>query len=75
VPANGSPTCTVGRFAASAAAPNSAEASTDAPPIPSRPVRCPMSTATSPGCSARASCSRVEGSTPTQSALTSGLPS
>ena len=36
---NGSPTCTVGRLSSSApASPSSAEASTDAPPIPSRPV-------------------------------------
>ena len=40
---NGSPICTVGRLSASAS-PSSALASTDAPPIPSRPVRAPNST-------------------------------
>ena len=44
---NGSPIWTVGRFAPSAS-PSSAEASTDAPPIPSRPVRAPNSTTTLP---------------------------
>jgi len=41
--ANGSPTWTVGRLSASPS-PSSAEASTDAPPIPSRPVEAPKST-------------------------------
>ncbi len=37
---NGSPTCTVGRLSSSAS-PSSALASTEAPPIPSRPVDAP----------------------------------
>ena len=41
--ANGSPTWTVGRLSASAS-PSSAEASTEAPPIPSRPVEAPNRT-------------------------------
>ena len=41
--ANGSPTWTVGRLAASSS-PSSADASTEAPPIPSRPVEAPNST-------------------------------
>ena len=45
---NGSPTCTVGRLPSSAS-PSSADASTDAPPIPSRPVRAPNSTSVFPG--------------------------
>ena len=44
---NGSPICTVGRLSASAS-PSSALASTDAPPIPSRPVRAPNSTSDVP---------------------------
>ena len=38
---NGSPICTVGRLDASSSS-SSADASTDAPPMPSRPVRAPM---------------------------------
>ena len=38
--ANGSPTCTAGRFAGPVAE-NVSLASTDAPPIPSPPVRAP----------------------------------
>ena len=45
--ANGSPTWTVGRLSASAS-PSSAEASTEAPPIPSRPVDAPNSTSALP---------------------------
>ena len=44
---NGSPICTVGRLLASSS-PSSADASTDAPPIPSRPVRAPNRTTTLP---------------------------
>jgi len=44
---NGSPICTVGRFASSPS-PSSAEASTEAPPIPSRPVEAPISTTALP---------------------------
>jgi hypothetical protein len=40
LPVNGSPTCTDGRLSASAS-PSSWLASTDAPPIPSRPVVAP----------------------------------
>ncbi len=40
LPVNGSPICTVGRLSASSS-PSSALASTDAPPIPSRPVVAP----------------------------------
>ena len=45
--ANGSPTWTVGRLAASSS-PSSADASTDAPPIPSRPVDAPNRTSALP---------------------------
>ena len=44
---NGSPICTLGRFASSPS-PSSADAKTDAPPIPSRPVDAPISTTTLP---------------------------
>ena len=44
---NGSPTCTDGRLVSSSAS-SSAEASTDAPPMPSRPVDAPNSTRTLP---------------------------
>ena len=44
---NGSPICTVGRLESSSVS-SSAEASTDAPPMPSRPVRAPMSTSRLP---------------------------
>ena len=44
---NGSPTCTLGRFA-SAPSSNSCDARIDAPPMPSRPVLDPNSSATSP---------------------------
>ena len=43
----GSPIWTVGRFASSPS-PSSAEASTEAPPIPSRPVEAPISTTALP---------------------------
>ena len=43
----GSPICTVGRFASSPS-PSSAEASTEAPPIPSRPVEAPIRTTALP---------------------------
>ena len=46
--ANGSPTCTVGRLAPDSS-PKVALASTDAPPIPSRPVAEPKRTARLPG--------------------------
>ncbi len=44
---NGSPICTDGRLDASSSS-SSADASTDAPPMPSRPVRAPISTSTLP---------------------------
>ena len=50
-----------------------ADASTLAPPMPSRPVDEPSSTARLPTPSALASTSRSTGSTPRQSTLTSGL--
>src|SRR5436309_2017586 len=51
---NGSPTCTLGRLSSVApssesGAPSSAEASTEAPPMPPRPVAAPNSTRTFPG--------------------------
>ena len=45
--ANGSPTWTDGRLSPSAS-PNSALASTEAPPMPSRPVEAPKRTTTLP---------------------------
>ena len=70
---NGSPTCTFGRLAWSPSS-KLAEASTLAPPIPSRPVLAPISTARSPGCSAEPLRRRSAGMNPTVRALTSGLP-
>jgi hypothetical protein len=57
---NGSPICTLGRFDSSSSS-SSALASTDAPPIPSRPVRAPNSTMTlpTPAAALRISFSRV----------------
>jgi hypothetical protein len=70
---NGSPTCTDGRRAE---APSSkvADASTDTPPMPSRPVRAPSSTTTLPTPAASLCCSRSTGRTPIERALTSGFP-
>ena len=70
---NGSPTCTDGRLASSPSS-NDCEASTLAPPMPSRPVAEPSSTARLPGPSARASTSRSFGRMPRQNTFTSGLP-
>ena len=71
---NGSPTCTLGRFSASASSSEKpAEASTDTPPMPSRPVVEPSSTARLPTPSARPSTSRSIGMSPRHSTLTSGL--
>ena len=70
---NGSPTCTLGRFAGPVDS-NVSEASTETPPMPSPPVLAPyrMTWLPDPDALARCSCSwRI---TPTQSALTSGLP-
>ena len=58
---NGSPTCTDGRLASEPST-NPADASTLAPPMPSRPVDEPSSTARLPTPSARASTSRSFGS-------------
>ena len=59
---NGSPTCTLGRLSSSApSAPKPAEASTLAPPMPSRPVDEPKSTARLPAPDARASTRRSWG--------------
>ena len=75
---NGSPTCTLGRFAAarpsSASPANVADASTDAPPTPSGPVREPNSTTLFPGPLATAAFRSACRIAPTHSALTSGLP-
>ena len=71
--ANGSPTCTLGRLVSPSAS-KVALASTDAPPMPSPPVRAPNSTTWLPGPSALASLMPSARSTPTHSALTSGLP-
>jgi len=70
---NGSPTCTAGRLAGPVAS-NVAEASTDTPPMPSRPVFAPSSTTTLPTPRAADSWMRSTGITPRHSALTSGLP-
>ena len=71
--ANGSPTCTLGRLDGFESS-KVALASTDAPPMPSPPVRAPNSTTLLPGPSALASLMASARMTPTHSALTSGLP-
>ena len=76
---NGSPTWTLGRLAPSppfppAPPPNEALASTDAPPMPSGPVRDPNRMTWLPVPVAAARLRSAGRSTPTQSALTSGLP-
>ena len=72
----GSPTCTLGRFAASpdAAPPNVALASTEAPPTPSGPVVDPNRMTLLPGPRPAATCRSPCRITPTQSALTNGFP-
>ena len=71
---NGSPTCTLGRFAASSSSsPNPADARTDTPPMPSRPVVDPNSTARLPTPDARPRTNRSIGSTPRQNTFTKGL--
>ena len=70
---NGSPTWTLGRLAESVP-PNVALASTDAPPMPSGPVREPNRMTLLPGPRAAASFRSACRMTPTQSALTSGFP-
>ena len=75
---NGSPTWTLGRLAdavpSEAASPNVALASTEAPPTPSGPVVEPNRITLLPGPLAAATCRSPCRMTPTQSALTSGLP-
>ena len=66
---NGSPICTVGRFEASSSS-SSAEASTDAPPMPSRPVRAPISTSRLPTPAAALRISRSSRAMPRHMALT-----
>ncbi len=70
---NGSPTCTAGRLACDSSS-KVAEASTDAPPMPSGPVRAPNSTTLFPGPGAVASLIWSLRRSPTHKALTSGLP-
>jgi len=67
--ANGSPTWTVGRLSSSAS-PSSAEASTEAPPIPSRPVDAPNRTSTLPTPAAALVISRSFPPSPSAIALT-----
>ncbi len=69
---NGSPTWTVGRLAPASSS-KLADASTDTPPIPSRPVALPSSTARLPGPEALASTSWSSFSRPSAMTLTSGL--
>ncbi len=71
--ANGSPTWTLGRLAPEPS-PNVALASTDAPPMPSRPVLDPNSTARFPGPGAAARVRWRSSRTPTAMTFTSGLP-
>ncbi len=71
--ANGSPTWTEGRLAGSSS-PNVADARTDAPPIPSRPVALPKRTATLPGPGAAARVRWRSSRRPMAMTLTSGLP-
>ena len=70
---NGSPTCTDGRRAGPSSS-KVADASTDTPPMPSRPVFAPSSTTTLPTPRAADSWMRSFGMTPRHSAFTSGLP-
>ena len=69
----GSPTCTDGRFA-SLPSSKPADASTLAPPMPSRPVDEPSSTARLPSPSALASTSRSVGRMPRHRTFTNGFP-
>ena len=76
----GSPTWTLGRLVSSAAPPpppsspaKPAEARTETPPIPSRPVEFPSNTARLPGPDAMPSTRRSVGRAPRQSTLTSGF--
>jgi hypothetical protein len=69
----GSPTCTEGAWPSDSSS-KEAEASTEAPPMPSRPVALPSSTATEPSAPAVPSTSCSRWSTPRHMTLTSGLP-
>jgi hypothetical protein len=71
---NGSPTCTDGSFLRPVSAPNVSDASTDTPPMPSRPVRAPNRMILLPVPDAKARCRSSVRIAPTHSALTSGLP-
>ena len=71
---NGSPICTVGRFDSSSSS-SSADASTDAPPIPSRPVDAPISTTALPTPAAAARTMSSWRAIPTHIALTRQLDS
>ena len=66
---NGSPIWTEGRFESSPSS-SSAEASTEAPPIPSRPVEAPIRTTALPGPAAAALTMRSRRASPTHIALT-----
>ena len=70
----GSPTWTLGRLSPSSSSEKPAEARTLTPPMPSRPVLEPSSTARLPTPDARPSTRRSVGSTPRHSTFTSGLP-
>ncbi len=67
----GSPIWTLGRFSSPSS--SSALASTEAPPIPSRPVRAPSRTSRLPGPAAALRTSRSRGAIPTHMALTRQL--
>ena len=69
---NGSPIWTVGRFESSPPS-SSAEASTEAPPIPSRPVEAPISTTALPSPAAAARTMSPARARPTHIALTRQL--
>ena len=73
LPVNGSPTCTEGRFS-SEPSPSSWLASTEAPPIPSRPVVAPKRTSAFPVPCACARVTRSAGRSPTHIAFTRQLP-
>ena len=70
---NGSPTCTAGRFDGFVAS-NVSLARIEAPPMPSPPVAAPYMITWLPAPVALATCRSSWRSTPTQRALTSGLP-
>ena len=75
---NGSPTWTEGSFLRPGPSPSSppkvSDASTDTPPMPSRPVRAPNRMILLPVPDANARCRSSLRSTPTHNAFTSGLP-